>query len=687
MHQEIIDYIGQAQKHGLTDFEIKQNLLSAGWEAPGVEESFVFAKAAESKPQALGAMDTPVRVSQNFAANFPSAVKSPGKPLGISNPNANITISEQHFAPGSGSGFKKSTIIILAVLLLLSIGGVAFGYYQYIYTTPEKVLAKFFAGYANSKTETVKTNVLLSYSDKNATGDATAPQEFTLGLNTDGYFDNRDAKNTKADANVKLSFKSGGTEGSMQLQYMNFAKVYFINMANIPQLKGMFGDKEVSWIKFDLEELEKYAREQIPASASSTNAFTYNQELRKKLNDIWNNAKILTPGKVLAKENLNGTAVFRLEPEVDYAKLEKAVMDSIDLIQSFQAESDLKLSDQQRSAISVLIKKFKVKEFKIWVGQKDSKLYQIKAVFAAPSVKDFSESTISDITPGMGSAKAKSRDAKRVSDIRQLASVMELYYNDFGGYPQSENGIAQGISPTFIGSFPVAPTPLDGTCTNYYNSYWYTPEGKATIIKGVTVYPSYSITFCLGDKTSSYAPGIAKLNPEGIKDAIACPSTPENCVGQNTNQPEDIASGFDKMTFGADISFEATFKDYGVVKDIKEPENAIDLIQLFKGAFGQFDVASADSKRLSDVRQISAALELYFDSNKSYPENLNLIVPKFAATVPTAPTPAEGSCSEQDNSYAYYFKDSNNYELTFCLGSSVGGYSAGKHKLTFAGIQ
>ena len=34
MHQEIIDYIGQAQKHGLTDFEIKQNLLSAGWEAP-----------------------------------------------------------------------------------------------------------------------------------------------------------------------------------------------------------------------------------------------------------------------------------------------------------------------------------------------------------------------------------------------------------------------------------------------------------------------------------------------------------------------------------------------------------------------------------------------------------------------------------------------------------------------------
>ena len=42
------------------------------------------------------------------------------------------------------------------------------------------------------------------------------------------------------------------------------------------------------------------------------------------------------------------------------------------------------------------------------------------------------------------------------------------------------------------------------------------------------------------------------------------------------------------MTFGADISFEATFKDYGVVKDIKEPENALNLLDLIKDFFSGF---------------------------------------------------------------------------------------------------
>ena len=31
--QDIVDYISRAQKHGLSDVEIKQNLLNAGWDA------------------------------------------------------------------------------------------------------------------------------------------------------------------------------------------------------------------------------------------------------------------------------------------------------------------------------------------------------------------------------------------------------------------------------------------------------------------------------------------------------------------------------------------------------------------------------------------------------------------------------------------------------------------------------
>jgi type II secretion system protein G len=38
------------------------------------------------------------------------------------------------------------------------------------------------------------------------------------------------------------------------------------------------------------------------------------------------------------------------------------------------------------------------------------------------------------------SAQAKSRDAKRKADLKQIASALELFYNDVGSYPDSLNG-------------------------------------------------------------------------------------------------------------------------------------------------------------------------------------------------------------------------------------------------------
>ena len=48
MDQEIVDYVLRAQKHGLAEQEIKQNLLNAGWDAGIVEQSFIYARAADT---------------------------------------------------------------------------------------------------------------------------------------------------------------------------------------------------------------------------------------------------------------------------------------------------------------------------------------------------------------------------------------------------------------------------------------------------------------------------------------------------------------------------------------------------------------------------------------------------------------------------------------------------------------
>ena len=116
------------------------------------------------------------------------------------------------------------------------------------------------------------------------------------------------------------------------------------------------------------------------------------------------------------------------------------------------------------------------------------------------------------------------------------------------------------------------------------------------------------------------------------------------------------------------------------------PQNTLDIIDLITSVLGQAKSESADAKRLADIRQLASALELYFNDYNSYPENLSKMAPMYIGVIPTAPTPPGGACAEQDNNYTYKYLNPNNYQLTFCLGSSIGGYAAGKHTLTQAGI-
>lgn len=47
---------------------------------------------------------------------------------------------------------------------------------------------------------------------------------------------------------------------------------------------------------------------------------------------------------------------------------------------------------------------------------------------------------------------------------------------------------------------------------------------------------------------------------------------------------------------------------------------------------------SRDARRISDIKQIQLALELYFDSNAAYPTVTSALVPSYIAANPTDPT-------------------------------------------------
>ena len=122
----------------------------------------------------------------------------------------------------------------------------------------------------------------------------------------------------------------------------------------------------------------------------------------------------------------------------------------------------------------------------------------------------------------LNSARAKARDAKRLADVRQIATAMESYFNDFGFYPSTTATIGTavqpiGLTPTYIGQIPTAPIPADnptsGTaCTaaltvGTYNDYRYAFVSAS----------SYTYGFCLGNQTGGYTAGPHTLSQAGIQ--------------------------------------------------------------------------------------------------------------------------------------------------------------------------
>ncbi len=141
----------------------------------------------------------------------------------------------------------------------------------------------------------------------------------------------------------------------------------------------------------------------------------------------------------------------------------------------------------------------------------------------------------------LNSARSKSRDAKRVADIRQLQSGLELYFNDCGSYPITAaagtvlgtaaqglssgtitNGVCAGTfgavsGTTYITQTPSAPSPQDGTCattsTNAIsgNPYWYTSSSATNPAS------DYSLRFCVGAATGGLQPGGKNATSGGIQ--------------------------------------------------------------------------------------------------------------------------------------------------------------------------
>ncbi|MFA4943035.1 MAG: FISUMP domain-containing protein [Patescibacteria group bacterium] len=136
----------------------------------------------------------------------------------------------------------------------------------------------------------------------------------------------------------------------------------------------------------------------------------------------------------------------------------------------------------------------------------------------------------------LSNARSKSRDAKRVGNMKQVQTALELFFNDNGRYPTEEEwalgslfSTTSSATTTYLQVIPTSPIPADGNCSENENTSVYTQTESGA---------SYSVAFCIGNTTGAIAPGNKTLTPAGIIAVGGGEETP----------PAEFACGEDVLT-------------------------------------------------------------------------------------------------------------------------------------------
>jgi len=123
----------------------------------------------------------------------------------------------------------------------------------------------------------------------------------------------------------------------------------------------------------------------------------------------------------------------------------------------------------------------------------------------------------------LNNARQRARDARRVSDIKQIQTALELYFLDNAAYPtgtadyissdclSATSGFAATCSGTvYMSVVPDNPDPYDdhADCTPAYSDYLYTRDDTIT----------YSLKYCVGTSLGQIAAGEHTATPSGISD-------------------------------------------------------------------------------------------------------------------------------------------------------------------------
>ncbi len=300
--------------------------------------------------------------------------------------------------------------------------------------------------------------------------------------------------------------------------------------------------------------------------------------------------KLLREHRLFDIEGLKGISMMDGTPVAHYElKLNKDKLR--ELISSILNEPSTEaLGEETKDALleitDEIITKINVNNYEVWVGVTNHKLYKSSMEIDALSITktaEYFEKSLNDpenpITKGLDSSldssRSKARDAKRLADARQIASSLELYFNDNNSYPPADNGVPVGVVPTYIGTMPTAPEP-DGQCSEYDNTYWYSRPSPT----------SYKFMFCLGENTGGINAGVVTLTEFGFDTNNVYTPTEPTSYNSTDDQAifeslkSSVINTIRNLNFDAKINIEYSAKNIGKKIEVTPPKDFIPAVDV-----------------------------------------------------------------------------------------------------------
>ncbi|MDD4901758.1 MAG: hypothetical protein PHE24_01345 [Patescibacteria group bacterium] len=379
----------------------------------------------------------------------------------------------------------------------------------------------------------------------------TTPGNFNLNVTYQGALDWHDKHDFKVHATTGLELGGDGLDlgffkippFKLQIDLKKFAQSIYAKanlalkgddgiLSALPVDSAQFFDK---WVRFDLAAATSTDQElSVKEAFDKYKAkFELTDEQIAAIKKLLYNSNIVKVTAKLPDEKINGVDTFHYRYSYDKEALIKFV-EAADDVSKGKLLADVNKADWIKQ-----VSEAKFPESEIWIGKKDFLPYQ--SYFSSTTVSEFaglkvtvkSDSTLklknfnqpvtvekpaASVTLAellentLGVARAKARDAKRVADIKQIQTALELYYDDNGRYPASfdlsGSGSLKSDTATYMYILPANPEPrTDGGCPD--ENYSYSTDSAGT---------SYQLNYCLGGEAAGIPAGPNIATPSGISD-------------------------------------------------------------------------------------------------------------------------------------------------------------------------